>query len=144
MSFHRSEESESLPSFIYYFWTIIRMATTYLKTEEIVKIHDEIIEKSGGHTGIINYGNMDFAASQMRTTEGLTRKTAILLFGIVAKHPFVDGNKRTGLIAAETFLRLNERKIEATDKDIWIKLHKISQGEMNISQITNWLNKVVK
>ncbi|MBI5347527.1 MAG: type II toxin-antitoxin system death-on-curing family toxin [Candidatus Aenigmarchaeota archaeon] len=120
------------------------MDTTYLETEEIVKIHNEIIEKSGGYTGIINYGNLDFVVSQMKTTEGLTRKTAILLFGIVAKHPFVDGNKRTGLISAETFLRLNGRKVKATDKDIWVKLHKISQGEMNISQITNWLEKTVK
>lgn len=120
------------------------MDTAHLETEEIVKIHDEIIEKSGGHSGVINYGNLDFTVSQMRNTEGLTRKTAILLFGVVAKHPFVDGNKRTGLVAAETFLRSNGKKLEATDKDIWMKLHKISQGEMNISQITNWLEKVVK
>lgn len=120
------------------------MDTAYLETEEIVNIHNEIIERSGGHSGIINYGNLDFAASQMKTTEGLTRKAAILLFAVVAKHPFVDGNKRTGLVAAETFLRLNGKKLVATDKDIWIKLHKISQGEMNISQIANWIEKVVK
>lgn len=107
------------------------MVTTYLETEEIMKIHDEIIEKSGGHSGIINYGNLDFAVSQMKITQGLVRKAAILLFGIVAKHPFVDGNKRSGLVAAETFLRSNGKKLEATDKDIWIKLHKTSQGEMS-------------
>lgn len=80
----------------------------------------------------------------MKSAEGLNRKAAILLFGIVAKHPFVDGNKRTGLVCVETFLRLNQNEFKATDKDIWIKLHKISQDEMNISQITNWFDKVVK
>lgn len=120
------------------------MATSYLGTEEIMKIHAEIIKESGGEKDVINYGNLDFTISQMRTTEEIERKTAILLFGIVAKHPFVDGNKRTGLVTAETFLRLNGKRFEATDKDIWVKLHKISQGEMNISQITNWLDKAVK
>lgn len=93
---------------------------------------------------MINYGNVDFTVSQMKTTKGLNRKVAVLLFGIVARHPFVDGNKRTGLVVAETFLNLNDRKLKANDKDIWIKLHKISQGEMNLNQIKKWADKVVK
>jgi|SRR3989338_6796462 len=120
------------------------MNTNYIETDEVVKIHDEILKKSGGHGGIVNYGNLDFTISQMKTTKNMKGKVAIMLFGIVTSHPFVDGNKRTGLVIAETFLRLNKKKFTATDKDIWIKLHKISQGEMNISQIKNWLDKVVK
>jgi len=116
----------------------------YLTTDEIVKIHDQIIKESGGHKGILNYGNVDFTASQTKTTKWLNRKVAVLLFGIVARHPFLDGNKRTGFIAAETLLKLNNKKFKASDKDIWIKLHKISQGEMNIDQIKKWLDKVVK
>ncbi len=120
------------------------MNTKHLTTDEIIKIHDKIIKESGGHTGIINYGNLDFTVSQVKTTKGLNKKVAVLLFGIVARHPFLDGNKRTGVIAAETLLLLNDKKFNASDKDIWIKLHNISQGEINISRIKDWLDKVVK
>ena len=75
-----------------------------------MRIHDKIISKSGGEKGLLNYGNLDFAVSQMKTTEGLGHKAAVLLFGIIAKHPFVDGNKRTGLISAETFLRVGPQE----------------------------------
>lgn len=120
------------------------MATSYLDTEEIMKIHDEIIAKSGGHEGLINYGNLDFTISQMRATKGVNRKVAVLLFGIITKHPFVDGNKRTGYIAAKTFLTLNNKKLLAKKKELWKVLHEISEGKMSIDQIENWISKKVK
>lgn len=54
----------------------------------------------------------------MKAANGINKKAAILLFGIVARHPFLDGNKRTGLISTETFLRLNKKKLITIDKDI--------------------------
>lgn len=120
------------------------METKYLSTEEIIKIHDKIIKDSGGHEGIINYGNVDFTVDQMKTTKTIERKVAVLLFGIIARHPFLDGNKRTGLVATETFLCANNKKFTATEKNLWMVLHKISQGEMNISQIENWIKKNIK
>ncbi len=56
----------------------IFMDVSYLETEEIVKIHNQIIKQSGGHDGIINYGNLDFVVSQMETTSILNRKAAVL------------------------------------------------------------------
>ena len=120
------------------------METKYLSTDELIKIHDKIIANSGGHKGIINYGNIDFTVSQMNITKTIAGKVAVILFGIIARHPFVDGNKRTGLVATETFLNANNKKLTATEKNLWIVLHRISQGEMNISQIENWIKKNIK
>jgi len=120
------------------------MAIKYFTTEDVVKIHDNIIKASGGHSGIIAYGNLDFAVSQVKIPKALIRKAAVLFFGIVTRHPFVDGNKRTGLVVAETFLNLNGKRLIAKDKDIWNALHKISEGQMSVDQIAAWLKKNVK
>lgn len=40
-------------------------------------------------------------------TDGLFAKAAAYLFHIVSNHPFVDGNKRAGLLAAQALLHLN-------------------------------------
>ena len=50
------------------------MKVEYLTTKEIIEIHDDIIKTTGGHEGIINYGNVDFISSQMRATKGLLKK----------------------------------------------------------------------
>ncbi|MBI5347093.1 MAG: hypothetical protein HZB66_00605 [Candidatus Aenigmarchaeota archaeon] len=60
------------------------METDHLSTDEIIKIYDEIIKDSGGHKGILNYGNVDFAVSQMKSRRTIAGKVAVLLFGIIA------------------------------------------------------------
>ena len=120
------------------------MKIVYLTTDEIVKIHDEIIKETGGHYGIISYGNLDFVTSQMEIPKSLERKTATLLFGILTSHPFVDGNKRTAFESMKTFLIANNKKFIATEKDIWIKLHEISEGKLKIEEIIKWVENSVR
>jgi len=120
------------------------MRIKYLTAEEIVKIHDEIIKETGGHSGIISYGNIDFIVSQMEIPKTLERKAAILLFGILTSHPFVDGNKRTALESMKTFLLLNDKKFITTEKDIWTKLHEISEEKMKLEGTIEWIRKSMK
>jgi len=120
------------------------MKIVYLTTEEIVKIHDEIIKETGGHSGIISYGNIDFVVSQTEIPKNLERKAAILLFGLLTSHPFVDGNKRTALESMKTFLLLNGKIFVTTEKDIWIKLHEISEGKINLDRVVEWIKNNLK
>lgn len=115
------------------------MEIKYLMTEEIVAIHDDIIKKSGGHYGIINYGNLDFVSAQMKTTKGLIKKACVLLYGILTSHPFIDGNKRTAFRAMETFLNVNNKEFVADEEDIWINLYNISEGKMNMDETLKWV-----
>ncbi|MDC0831535.1 type II toxin-antitoxin system death-on-curing family toxin [Geitlerinema sp. CS-897] len=93
----------------------------YLKLIEVLALHRRLIERSGGALGIRDFGLLESAIAQPRMTFGgedlystEIEKAAALGFSIVMNHPFVDGNKRTGHAAMETFLLLNGREIRAT------------------------------
>lgn len=87
----------------------------YLTKEEILKIHEEIIDKFGGTRGLLNEGLLDIVLEQMNLSEDLVQKSIILLFGIIQNHPFIDGNKRTALESFYTFLNYNSIRFEIND-----------------------------
>ena len=120
------------------------MEIKYLTTEEILEIHDEIIKETGGHTGIISKGNIEFVISQMEIPKNVERKAAILFHGILTKHPFVDGNKRTAIASAETFLKENGKVFIAGDKKLWEIVHDISEGKLKFEEVVIWIKKNIK
>lgn len=102
----------------------------YLTTQEILQIHDDIIKETGGYAGILSYGNLDFIVNQMEIPKTIERAATVLFYGILTSHPFVDGNKRTGLEIMKTFLYMNGKKFVAKDNDVWNNLHDISEGKL--------------
>jgi len=93
----------------------------YLTLIEVLELHRKILEQSGGTLGIRDMGLLESAIAQPRMTFGgedlypsLLEKSAALGFSIIMNHPFVDGNKRTGHAATETFLVLNGLEINAS------------------------------
>ena len=93
----------------------------YLTLVEVLNLHRQIIEQSGGALGVRDLGALQSALAQPRMTFGgedlyptLVDKAAALGFSIIMNHPFVDGNKRTGHAAMETFLVLNGLEISAS------------------------------
>ncbi len=92
----------------------------YLTLEEVLELHRLVILQSDGATGIRDVNALDSAVAQPRMTFGgadlyptPVEKAAALGFSLVMNHPFVDGNKRVGHAAMETFLVLNGFEIEA-------------------------------
>lgn len=120
------------------------MEIKYLTTEEIIEIHDRIIVKSGGHSGIISYGNLDFVISQTKIPKTIERKVATLFYGILTSHPFVDGNKRTALVSIQTFLNENNKKFIAGDEELWNIVHKISEEKLKFEEVVSWIKKNIK
>ena len=95
----------------------------YLSIEEILVIHDYQIERFGGMEGIINLPLLESAINRPITNisgkdmyESVHEKAAVLAYAVIKNHPFVDGNKRTGLHSALTFLELNEYKVTISQK----------------------------
>jgi death-on-curing protein len=93
----------------------------YLTLVEVLNLHRQIIEQSGGALGVRDLGALQSALAQPRMTFSgedlyptLVDKAAALGFSIIMNHPFVDGNKRTGHAAMETFLVLNGLEISAS------------------------------
>jgi len=95
----------------------------FITIQEIIDDHVAIIDRYGGVKGIRNLGLLASAMSMpMSTLFGeelhptVFDKAAAYLYHIVCNHPFVDGNKRTGTVAALTFLRQNRIQIVFTEE----------------------------
>ena len=58
---------------------------------------------------------------------------------IARNHPFVDGNKRTALVAAELFLACNGRDLEATDADCVTMMLSLAAGEIGEDEFAAWI-----
>jgi death-on-curing protein len=93
----------------------------YLSLLEILELHKALIAFSGCSYGIRDIGALKSAINQPRLSfdqvdlyPDLISKASALCFSLVMNHPFIDGNKRIGHAAMETFLVLNGYEIEAT------------------------------
>ena len=92
----------------------------YLTLSEVLELHRRVIEQSGGAAGVRELAGVESAVVQPQMTFGsdqlyssLIDKAAALCFSLVMNHPFVDGNKRIGHAAMETFLVLNGQILNA-------------------------------
>ena len=119
----------------------------YLSLVEILELHEAIIASTGGARGIRDVGALESAVNQPRLTfdqvdlyPNLVSKAAALCFSLVMNHPFIDGNKRTGHAAMETFLILNGSEIDAdVDKQERLILD-LAAGKLTREELTSWLN----
>jgi death-on-curing protein len=92
----------------------------YLTLEEVLELHRLLLEQSGGLAGVRDLGALDSAVIQPQMAFGgqelypsLAEKAAALGLSLVCNHAFVDGNKRVGHAAMETFLVLNGWEVTA-------------------------------
>ncbi len=104
------------------------MNPEFLSLAEVIEIHRDQIDRYGGSPGIRDMGLLLSALAVPAATFGgsflhtdLFEMAAAYLFHIVRNHPFVDGNKRTGAVAALVFFSLNDIEIEA-DEDSFEKM----------------------
>ena len=119
----------------------------YLSFREILELHDAIIEISGGARGIRDIRALESAVNQPRLTfnqadlyPDIVPKAAALCFFLVMNHPFIDGNKRIGHAAMETFLILNGFEIEALLDEQERIILDLAAGKINRETFTTWLN----
>jgi death-on-curing protein len=93
------------------------------RKEEVLEIHQQLIEQFGGLPGIRDVGLLDsalLAAANRQHYEGagLASCAATYAFHLTRNHPFVDGNKRVGAAVAEIFIRLNGAQLCASNDEI--------------------------
>lgn len=96
------------------------MQLTFLTLHEIVEIHRDQIARYGGDEGVRDWGLLQSALAMPPAAFGgrfvhadLHEMAAAYLFHLVQDHPFVDGNKRTGAVAADVFLAMNNARLTA-------------------------------
>ncbi|MGE0501499.1 MAG: type II toxin-antitoxin system death-on-curing family toxin [Rhizobiaceae bacterium] len=107
---------------------------TYFHSRAYVEaMHIEQLRLHGGAAGIRDEGMLESALARplQKAAYGepdFCDLAAAYLFGIVKNHPFVDGNKRTGLAAADLFLYLNGLSLEAEGDDLIYLVLRVAAG----------------
>src|SRR5437588_8304976 len=118
----------------------------YLTLEEVLELHRLALEQSGGQDGVRDLGGLESALAQPQMTfagqelyPGLAEKAAALGFSLVCNHPFVDGNKRVGHAAMETFLVLNGWELVAGIDEQEQIILRLAAGSLKREEFTAWV-----
>lgn len=118
----------------------------YLSAEQILFIHARLIEETGGESGIHDLGLLRSAVSRPQATfdqqelhPDIFFKAAALLESLVNNHPFVDGNKRTGITSTVLFLKANGYQFSAPVEDLAAFTLSIAQGAETLESMAIWL-----
>jgi death-on-curing protein len=118
----------------------------YLRPEQVLFIHARLIAETGGEQGIRDLGLLQSAVSRLQAVfdgndlyADVHSKAAALMESLINNHPFVDGNKRTGITAAALFLGANGYLLTASNQDVESFVLSIASGEKMSVAITEWL-----
>ena len=120
----------------------------YLSLGEVLELHHRLLSLTGGAGGIRDLGALESAVAQPRMTfEGqelypdLATKATALGFSLIQNHPFVDGNKRVGHAAVETFLMLNGQELSSDVDESEAIVLGIASGELGRRDLETWLRE---
>jgi death-on-curing protein len=120
----------------------------WLLEETLTAIHHRQIAEHGGSEGLRDEGLLLSALARPQNllaygepAPDLACLAAVYAYGIARNHPFVDGNKRTALVAARTFLILNGVDVEATQDDKVLTFLKLAEGAISEEELADWIRK---
>jgi death-on-curing protein len=118
----------------------------YLSAEQVLFIHARLISETGGSHGVRELGLLESAVARPQATfedkelyDDLFVKAAALMDSLINNHPFVDGNKRTGIAAAALFLRQNGWQLNAPATDLEIQTLRAAAEGIPIKELGDWL-----
>ncbi|MFN0176586.1 MAG: type II toxin-antitoxin system death-on-curing family toxin [Saprospiraceae bacterium] len=118
-----------------------------IEIEQVIEIHNQIIEKYGGARGIRDERYLESAIARPFMGSGdfdyyptPVHKAAALLESLVHNHPFMDGNKRTGYIVMRSLLNEFSLDIQETMEARFDFLHEVAEGKLGFEEIYEWLS----
>lgn len=122
-------------------------APKWLSREAVEIMHREQLAEHGGLPGLKDDNALEAALARPLNKaaygeEDIFTLAAAYLYGIVRNHPFSDGNKRTGFLAAFTFLMINGYLIEADQASIIAFVLGVAAGEIDENGTARFLRDV--
>ena len=116
----------------------------WVDREDCLAIHEKLIERFGGLQGIRDEGLLDSALNKPLHVFNYGKPTVFELaasyaLGIVKNHPFLDGNKRTGFVAAALFIEANGFSFQATEEEAVLETLALAAGERTEADYAAWL-----
>lgn len=121
------------------------MSEPFWLTRQIIEaIHDEQLAIHGGAGGLRDEGMLESALDRPRNkwsyeSAELPELAASHAFGIARNHPFIDGNKRTSLLALYTFLGINGIDFVVLEADAAAMILALAAGEVSEESLTRWI-----
>jgi len=116
--------------------------------EQIIKLHEQLISKTGGENGIRDISLLESAImtpfQSFDDTDlypSIQSKAARLGYGLIKNHPFVDGNKRIGTHIMLLFLYFNGVELRYTQRNLADFILKLASGIKNCDDLLNWINE---
>lgn len=121
--------------------------TLYPTLEETLYLHDVLIQRFGGKSGVLDKGLLESALARPRSGyyTSLSEQAAALMQSLAMNHPFVDGNKRVAFALTAVFLKINGLKLtaEAREGVRFVEVTLITE-KAPLSTITDWIERHVK
>ena len=118
----------------------------FLTKEQIILLHEQLINRYGGIPGIRDEGLLDSALNAPLQGFGgyeffpsIINKATRLCIGLVGNHPFYDGNKRIAALALLSTLDLNNIQLQATSQELSDIILKLAASEIDDETFLKWL-----
>ena len=118
----------------------------WIDSADCRSFQNKLLSWFGGADGIRDEGLLDYALSRPRQKHtygetSLYQIAAAYAYGIEKNHPFMDGNKRAGFLAAALFLEINGEHFSAPEEDVVIETMALAAGERTEEQYAAWLKR---
>jgi death-on-curing protein len=119
----------------------------HLTVDEVLAIHERLVERFGGPRGIRDVGLLESALHRPRTGyyRDVAEMATALFESLLMNHPFVDGNKRAAFFAADVFLRLNGWRLEVEPAEAHAFLIRLLEdGHCDFVHLLPWLRGALR
>jgi death on curing protein len=123
----------------------------HITANDIVFIHDTIVNEIGGSLGIREPGMLVSITEKPKTEfsgqelyPDVFLKASVLYEGLCNYHVFIDGNKRTAAIVMYRFLKINGYDLTATNKELEKYTLFVATTNPDLADIATWIKKHAK
>lgn len=123
------------------------MEYEWVESQTVHALHKRQILEHGGTNGVRDKGLLLSALARPENLFAygeyvdLSALAASYAYEIAKNHPFVDGNKRTALVTAITFLNLNGFDFDAPPAETYIHFLGLAEGTVSEEELANWLRE---
>jgi death-on-curing protein len=121
----------------------------WIQENSVLAIHDEQVAEHGGLPGVRDVALLQSALAKPQNVAAYANPdigdlAASYAIGIARNHPFLDGNKRTAWVVAETFLLKNGYELIASDRDGLPTMLAVAEGSMPEKDLAAWLRANIR
>ncbi len=119
----------------------------WVTEEDCLSFHDKLLSRFGGAPGVRDRGLLESALARPHhrfayEQASVFELAATYAHGIVKNHPFIDGNKRTGFLAAALFLEANGVRFNAREEEAVVQTLALAAGAISVEEFAAWLASV--